>query len=359
MIVKSVHLKNYRNYDNQTISFKPGLNVLVGENAVGKTNLIESIFVSSMYSSPKKANDKDLVSFNKDNAQIKLELQKKYRSHTILIKIPTSGKKSVAVDGIPLTKSSDLLGILSVVFFSPQEMKLIQESPQDRRKFLDISLSQQEKPYLKALSNYNKILTQKNALLKEEISVENLNDMLNIWDQQLAKEGEIIISRRMEFLKKLSKYASAQNTIISGGKDTLQLSYDANISLEGSIQDNLYNALLENREKDISLRFTTVGPHRDDINIILNGKDAKKFGSQGQQRSITLAMKLASLYIYKDEMGEFPVLLLDDVLSELDPNRQQVFLESLKDIQCILSCTKYTVNVDANIINIENGKVKN
>ena len=138
MIVKSVHLKNYRNYDNQTISFKPGLNVLVGENAVGKTNLIESIYVSSMYSSPKKVNDKDLVSFNKDNAQIKLELQKKYRSHTILIKIPTSGKKSVAVDCIPLTKSSDLLGILSVVFFSPQEMKLIQESPIDRRKFLDI-----------------------------------------------------------------------------------------------------------------------------------------------------------------------------------------------------------------------------
>ena len=359
MIVTKLTLKNYRNYDNQTISFKPGLNVLVGENAVGKTNLIESIYISSMYSSPKKANDKDLVSFSKDNAQIKIDLQKKYRSHTILIKIPTSGKKSVAVDGIPLTKSSDLLGILSVVFFSPQEMKLIQESPQDRRKFLDISLSQQEKPYLKALSNYNKILTQKNALLKEEISVENLNDMLNIWDQQLAKEGEIIISRRMEFLKKLSKYASAQNTIISGGKDTLQLSYDANISLEGSIQDNLYNALLENREKDISLRFTTVGPHRDDIAIILNDKDAKKFGSQGQQRSITLAMKLASLYIYKDEMGEFPVLLLDDVLSELDPNRQHVFLESLKDIQCILSCTKYTVDVDANIINIENGKVKN
>ena len=359
MIVKSVHLKNYRNYDNQTISFKPGLNVLVGENAVGKTNLIESIFVSSMYSSPKKANDKDLVSFNKDNAQIKLELQKKYRGHIISIKIPTSGKKSVSVDGIPLTKSSDLLGILSVVFFSPQEMKLIQESPIDRRKFLDISLSQQEKPYLKALSNYNKILAQKNSLLKEEISVDNLNDMLNIWDQQLAKEGEIIISRRMEFLKKLSNYASIQNKIISGGKDNLQLSYDANISLDGSIKDNLYNALLENREKDMSLRFTSVGPHRDDINIILNGKDAKKFGSQGQQRSITLAMKLASLYIYKDEMGEFPVLLLDDVLSELDPNRQHVFLESLKDIQCILSCTKYTVDVDANIINIENGKVKN
>ena len=204
-------------------------------------------------------------------------------------------------------------------------------------------------------------LTSDNILSDDELTtyLGNLNDMLNIWDQQLAKEGEIIISRRMEFLKKLSKYASAQNTIISGGKDTLQLSYDANISLEGSIQDNLYNALLENREKDISLRFTTVGPHRDDINIILNGKDAKKFGSQGQQRSITLAMKLASLYIYKDEMGEFPVLLLDDVLSELDPNRQQVFLESLKDIQCILSCTKYTVDVDANIINIENGKVKN
>ena len=357
MIVNSIYLKNFRNYTNQTVSLTPGINVLVGKNAAGKTNMLESIYVSSLYASPKTNKDKEMILFNKDSAFIKLEIQTKYRNHTITMKINNQNKKTVLIDGIPITRSSDLLGILSIVFFSPKELKLIQESPQDRRRFLDMSISQQEKTYLKALTNYTKILTQKNSLLKKEIEVDNLNDMLNIWDEQLAKEGEIIISRRMEYLKQLSHFASIQNSLLSDDKEKLVLSYDANISLEGFIKDNLYNALIENRDKDISLGFTTVGPHRDDISIILDGKDAKKFASQGQQRSITLAMKLASLYIYKQETGEYPVLLLDDVLSELDPDRQQILLNSLKDIQCVLTCTKYEVPVKANIIKIRKGTV--
>lgn len=357
MIVNSIYLKNFRNYTNQSVTLTPGLNVLVGENAAGKTNMLESIYVSSLYSSPKTTKDKEMINFNKDSALIKLEIQTKYRNHTISMKIDSQGKKIVLIDGIPIAKASELLGVLSIVFFSPKELKLIQETPQDRRRFLDMSISQQEKTYFKALTNYTKILTQKNSLLKKEIEVDNLNDMLNIWDEQLSKEGEIIINRRMEYLKQLSHFASIQNSLLSDEKEKLVLSYDANISLDGSIKDNLYNALIESRDKDISLGFTTVGPHRDDISIMLDGKDAKKFASQGQQRSITLAMKLASLYIYKKETGEFPVLLLDDVLSELDPNRQEILLKSLKGIQCILTCTKYDVPVDANIINIKKGTI--
>ena len=298
MIVNSIYLKNFRNYTNQSVSLTPGLNVLVGENAAGKTNMLESIYVSSLYSSPKTTKDKEMINFNKDSALIKLEIQTKYRNHTISMKIDSHGKKIVLIDGIPIAKASELLGVLSIVFFSPKELKLIQETPQDRRRFLDMSISQQEKTYFKALTNYTKILTQKNSLLKKEIEVDNLNDMLNIWDEQLSKEGEIIINRRMDYLKQLSHFASIQNSLLSDEKEKLVLSYDANISLDGSIKDNLYNALIESRDKDISLGFTTVGPHRDDISIMLDGKDAKKFASQGQQRSITLAMKLASLYIY-------------------------------------------------------------
>ena len=357
MQVKSIYLKNFRNYHEQNLNLAPGLNVLLGDNAEGKTNMLESIYFCSLFSSPRTTKDKEMIMFNKDSAIVKLVVQKKHRSHSIKIKINSVGKKIVLIDDIPISRASELLGILGIVFFSPQEMKLIQESPEERRRFLNIALSQQDKIYFKALSNYNKILQQKNTLLKKNLESDNLDQMLDIWDMQLSTEGEIIIKKRMEYLIKLSKYSEQQISKLSGSKEKLTLSYETDVSLNNSLKDDLYNSLKQNRDRDKILGYTTVGPHRDDIKIILNNKDARKFASQGQQRSITLAMKLASLYIYHDETDEYPILLLDDVLSELDSSRQKKLLEIVKGIQIVLTCTKYNIDVEANIIKIKNGSV--
>ena len=335
----------------------PGLNVLVGDNAEGKTNMLESIYFCSNFASPRTTNDKEMIRFNQDYATVKLIIKKKYRDNSIKIKIDSHKKKYVLVDDIPINRVAELMGVLGVVFFSPQEIKLIQESPDDRRKFLNNALSQQDKTYFRALNDYRKILANKNNLLKKGLTTDQVDTMLDVYDAQLAKEGEFIINKRMNFLNVLSNYSNRANEKLSESEETLSLEYETNISLEGNIQTNLYDSLVKAREKDKQLGYTSVGPHRDDIKIILNGNDARKFASQGQQRSITLAMKLASLYIYRNETGEFPVLLLDDVLSELDLKRQKILLEMLKDIQIILTCTHYNIDVPAKIINIKDGKV--
>ncbi len=357
MIVKSIQLKNFRNYKEQTLNLDPGLNVLVGDNAEGKTNMLESIYFCSNFASPRTTNDKEMIRFNQDYATVKLIIKKKYRYNSIKIKIDSHKKKYVLVDDIPINRVAELMGVLGVVFFSPQEIKLIQESPDDRRKFLNNALSQQDKTYFRSLNDYRKILANKNNLLKKGLTTEQVDTMLDVYDAQLAKEGEFIINKRMNFLNVLSNYSNRANEKLSESEETLSLEYETNISLEGNIQSNLYDSLVKAREKDKQLGYTSVGPHRDDIKIILNGNDARKFASQGQQRSITLAMKLASLYIYRNETGEFPVLLLDDVLSELDLKRQKILLEMLKDIQIILTCTHYNIDVPAKIINIKDGKV--
>ena len=357
MIVKSIQLKNFRNYKEQTLNLDPGLNVLVGDNAEGKTNMLESIYFCSNFASPRTTNDKEMIRFNQDYATVKLIIKKKYRDNSIKIKIDSHKKKYVLVDDIPINRVAELMGVLGVVFFSPQEIKLIQESPDDRRKFLNNALSQQDKTYFRALNDYRKILANKNNLLKKGLTTDQVDTMLDVYDAQLAKEGEFIINKRMNFLNVLSNYSNRANEKLSESEETLSLEYETNISLEGNIQTNLYDSLVKAREKDKQLGYTSVGPHRDDIKIILNGNDARKFASQGQQRSITLAMKLASLYIYRNETGEFPVLLLDDVLSELDLKRQKILLEMLKDIQIILTCTHYNIDVPAKIINIKDGKV--
>ena len=357
MIVKSIQLKNFRNYKEQTLNLDPGLNVLVGDNAEGKTNMLESIYFCSNFASPRTTNDKEMIRFNQDYATVKLIIKKKYRDNSIKIKIDSHKKKYVLVDDIPINRVAELMGVLGVVFFSPQEIKLIQESPDDRRRFLNNALSQQDKTYFRALNDYRKVLANKNNLLKKGLTTEQVDTMLDVYDTQLAKEGEFIINKRMKFLNVLSNYSNRANEKLSESEETLSLEYETNISLEGDIQTNLYDSLVKAREKDKQLGYTSVGPHRDDIKIILNGNDARKFASQGQQRSITLAMKLASLYIYRNETGEFPVLLLDDVLSELDLKRQKILLEMLKDIQIILTCTHYNIDVPAKIINIKNGKV--
>ncbi len=341
MRATSLTLTDFRNYVGQSVEFTDGLNVLYGENASGKTNMLESIYLCSVLRSPRTTKDKELIRIGASRAKIKLVVEKKYRKHTIDIQIDEAGKKKVAIDGIPVQRAGELLGVLGVVYFSPDEMKLVKESPAERRSFLDVGLSQQQKSYFVALQRYNKALKQRNNLLKESRFSENLDSMLDVWDVSLAEYGAVLIEKRMEYISALDEVASAAHSSISGNKEKLKLSYESGVNLDGNIRLNLESAILGARQKDKDLGFSTVGPHRDDIKIEINGKDSRKFASQGQQRTIALAMKLGEVKLYEKETGEYPVLLLDDVLSELDENRRNVLLSATAGVQTILTCTEF------------------
>ncbi len=359
MKILSLELQNFRNYPEAVVNFADGLNVLYGQNASGKTNMLESIYLCSIFHSPRTTKDKEMILLGKDKARVKIALERKFRKHTIVLQIDAQGKKKVAVDGIPVNRAGELLGVLGVVFFSPDEMKLVKEAPQERRRFLDVGISQQQKAYFIALQRYNKTLKQKNNLLKE-YKYQNIDDMLDVWDASLAKEGAIIVQKRKEYIATLSDAARKFHFALSGEKETLTLSYESGVRTDCEdilLESNLYSSIVASRQKDKELGFCTVGPHRDDIKIEINGNDSRKFASQGQQRTIALAMKLGEVIIYKNEIGEPPVLLLDDVLSELDENRQTTLLKMTEGFQTILTCTEYNLPNKANKINIKDGTV--
>lgn len=366
MKILSIELCNFRNYKHAVVNFTDGLNVLYGKNASGKTNMLESIYLCSIFKSPRTTKDKEMVLIGENCAKVTLVLQKQFRKHTICLQIDEKGKKKVIVDGIPLNRAGELFGVLGVVFFSPDEMKLVKEAPQERRKFMDVGLSQQQRNYFYALQRYNKTLKQKNNLLKEWRGNKNIDDMLDVWDAGLAKEGAVIIAKRIEYVKTLNDSASKFHTAISSEKENLVLSYEStiddviknndNIKTE-DIEKALYDNIIKSREKDKELGYCTVGPHRDDIKIEINGKDSRKFASQGQQRTIALALKLGEVVIYKNEIGEPPVLLLDDVLSELDLTRQNLLLKMTDGFQTILTCTEFMLEGANNKIKISEGNI--
>ena len=358
MKIIGLTLSNFRNYESQQVNFDGGLNVLYGKNASGKTNMLESVYVCSLLRSPRTTKDKELIRMGASRAKVALTVEKKFRKHTILLLIDEVGKKKVAIDGIPVTRAGELLGVLGVVFFSPDELKLVKESPAERRSFLDVGLSQQQKSYFTALQKYNKTLKQKNNLLKESKHADNLDDMLDVWDIGLAEYGATIIRKRMEYVNELNKFASASHGKISSGKENLMLSYETAVKTEGDIRRNLEDALLASRAKDKELGYSTVGPHRDDIKIEIDGIDARRFASQGQQRTIALAMKLGEVEMYKQETGETPVLLLDDVLSELDKTRRDILLEATRGVQTILTCTEFD-GEGAKLFEVKDGKIIN
>ena len=365
MKILSLELNNFRNYKHVAVDFKDGLNILYGKNASGKTNMLESVYLCSIFHSPRTTKDKEMVLIGEDKATVSLVLQTKYKKQTINLQIDEKGKKRVLVNNIPLNRAGELFGVLGVVFFSPDEMKLVKESPQERRRFMDVGLSQQQRSYFSALQRYNKTVKQKNNLLKEWRGNRNIDDMLDVWDTCLAKDGAVIISKRLAYIETLNDAASKFHTAISSEKEKLVLSYESTIKTESSkadisdIEKQLYESIVNSRSKDKELGYCTVGPHRDDIKIEINGKDSRKFASQGQQRTVALALKLGEVIIYKNEIGEPPILLLDDVLSELDIGRQKLLLEMTEGFQTILTCTEYTLDDKGNRIHVSDGVAKN
>ena len=361
MKVERVELENFRNYQSQEITFREGLNVISGLNAAGKTNLMESIFVAAIGRSPRTKNEKEMIRMGEDRAYIHLSLEKKFRSHKINVEIDKTEGKKINIDGAKITRLGELIGLLTVVYFSPDELKMIKEAPQERRRFMDLSLSQESKPYYVALSKYNNLLQQRNKLIKTTDYAE-FSQTAFIWERQMAEVAADIILKRRVFIEKIGKSADEYHRRIAGKEKDITLVYEP--CTEGEERERIREELLQkleaSHEKDYELGYTSVGIHREDFNITSEGVDLRKFGSQGQQRTAALVIKLAEIEYYYRESGEKPVLLLDDVLSELDENRRTALLDATRGTQTMITCTEFHENVgeEYHEIRIEKGKAK-
>ena len=334
MIIKSIELKNFRNYKQLQIDFDQATNILFGDNAQGKTNILESAYVSATTKSHKGSRDKEMIRFGEEEAHIRTVVCKKEQDFQIDIHLKKNRAKGIAINQLPIKKASDLFGILNIVFFSPEDLNIIKDGPAERRRFLDLELCQLDKIYLSDLTAYNKVLKQRNSLLKDMIYRPDLKDTLPIWDEQLVEYGKRIIRRRQSFIEDLYEIVQEIHGNLSGKRELLTLKYEPNVE-SIFFQDELFRA----SERDRKLCQTSVGPHRDDISFMLGDIDIRKFGSQGQQRTAALSLKLSEIELVKKSIGDTPVLLLDDVLSELDSNRQNYLLNSIHDIQTIITCT--------------------
>lgn len=334
MVIKSLKLKNYRNYDLEQLNFDPATNILYGDNAQGKTNILEAIYISGTSKSHKGSRDRELIRFGQQEAHIRTVVEKDEREFQIDIHLKKNKAKGIAINRIPIKKASDLFGILHIIFFSPEDLNMIKNGPAERRKFLDVELCQLDKIYLSDLSNYNKALNQRNQLLKDIYFRPDLKDTLPVWDMQLLKYGKSIIQRRRQFVEEIGGIAAGIHHKISGGREELHLRYEPNIE-DIFFEDELIRA----KEKDLKTGQTSVGPHRDDLKISVGDIDMRRFGSQGQQRTCALSLKLSEIQLVERTIHDTPVLLLDDVLSELDKNRQNYLLDNINDTQTMITCT--------------------
>ena len=334
MIVESIELQNYRNYEKLHMDFSGGTNLLYGDNAQGKTNLLGAIYVCSTTKSHRGSKDKEIIRFQQEESHIKLLVKKRDVPYRIDMHLKKNKTKGVAINGIPIRKASELFGIVNVVFFSPEDLNIIKNGPSERRRFLDLELCQLNKLYVHALIQYNRVITQRNKLLKDLVFHPEYEETLDIWDEQMIQYGSQVIQFRQEFIEQLNNIILNIHKQLSGEEETLELFYEANTSI-----DQLKNSLAKSRESDLRQKTTGVGPHRDDISFMVNGIDIRKFGSQGQQRTAALSLKLAEIELVKHLVNDYPILLLDDVLSELDGNRQKHLLSGINHIQTMITCT--------------------
>ena len=334
MWIKKIKINNFRNYKSQEINLEKNINIFYGENAQGKTNIIEAIFLSSMGKSFRAKKDKEMIMLGEEKSNIEIEYEKTDRDGKI--KIELGNKKIVYINGIKIKKLSELLGKINVVIFTPDDINILKGGPQNRRRFLDIMISQLRPNYMYNLNLYLKTLEQRNNYLRQ-IKEENKNEnMLEIWDEELSNYAINIYNYRKEFIEKIKNKIKNIHSEITNNKEEIEIEY-----LSECISKEKYLELLKQRRKlDIIKGYTTKGIHRDDFNIYINKKELGIYGSQGQHRTAILSLKLSELNIVKDEIGESPILLLDDFMSELDEKRRKNFLEKINDVQVIITCTE-------------------
>lgn len=335
MKIQHASLQNFRNYEQLHIELGPHVNVFQGENAQGKTNILEAIYYCAFGRSHRTNKIRDLIKWEKDLARIQVHIERERLDKTIHVSFLSDGKKSITINKVRLTKIGELLGVLNVVMFSPEDLKIVKDAPSLRRRFLDMEISQLDKRYYQALVAYNKVLGERNQLLKHRKVDAN---MLDIYDTHLSESAAYILKQRKNYLELMNAHGQPIHQEITTGKEEIQFVYKHSYD-GGSGKVSLKTALETHRSKDMERRTTSVGIHRDDFIIRINGNDAKDFGSQGQQRTAVLTMKFASLEIIKKLSGDYPVLLLDDVLSELDLSRKKFILKSIENIQTVITCT--------------------
>ncbi len=334
MIIQSLELENFRNYGTLSVHFDSRTNILYGDNAQGKTNILEAVYLSATTKSHKGSKDKDLINFASEEAHIRTYVVKDGLENRVDMHLRKNKSKGIAINGQKIKKAADLLGLLNVVFFSPEDLSIIKNGPSERRRFVDMELCQLDSVYLHNLNHYNKIVNQRNRLLKDLYAKPGLKDTLFLWDSQLVAFGQKIIERRNTFISQLNEIIYGLHLKLTGGKEELQIVYEPDV-LALDFEEKLQKC----QERDIRLKQTSIGPHRDDFSFAVGTVDIRKFGSQGQQRTAALSLKLAEIELVKKMTKDVPLLLLDDVLSELDSNRQNYLLNSIGELQTIITCT--------------------
>ena len=334
MYIESVQLKNFRNYDSLELTLDKGTNIFYGDNAQGKTNILESVYLCGTTKSHKGSKDREMIRFNEEESHIRMIVNKDGAPYKIDMHLKKNKAKGAAINGLPIRKASELFGVVNMVFFSPEDLNIIKDGPGERRRFLDLELCQLDKIYLTDLANYNHAINQRNKLLKDLYVNPGLKDTLDIWDMQIVNYGNRIIEKRREFIKELNEIIHGIHSNLTGGSEELEILYEPSVC-----EENFEKELIRNRDRDMRMKLTSTGPHRDDLCVKANGIDIRRFGSQGQQRTAALSLKLSEIYIVKRRIKDTPILLLDDVLSELDSSRQTYLLESIHDIQTMITCT--------------------
>ncbi|MFD0682349.1 MULTISPECIES: DNA replication/repair protein RecF [unclassified Paenibacillus] len=368
MQLKKLSLQNYRNYDE--VYFESGhmVNIIVGPNAQGKTNLLEAIFVLALTKSHRTHQDKELIQWNAPHTLLHAEVDKKYGSCQLDLTISQQGKKA-KINGLEQRKLSNFIGSLNVVMFAPEDLEIVKGSPSVRRRFLDMEIGQVHPAYLYDLSQYQKILVQRNNYLKQLFTTRDTKAaLLEVWNEQLAQFGVKIIKKRQSFIKKLQIWAEKIHSGITGGNEQIEIQYACSFD-QGAVQDEsvLFDQFMIKlshvKEQELRRGVSLIGPHRDDLLFFINGKEVQTFGSQGQQRTTALSLKLAEIELIREEVGEYPILLLDDVLSELDRSRQTQLIETFQNkVQTFITTTGIE-SIDlsklenASVIHVQNGSL--
>jgi len=336
MRIESLKLSDFRNYENLELELCPGTNLFYGDNAQGKTNILEGVYLCGTTRSHRSTRDRDMIRFGQEEAHLRMEIVSRDIPYRIDMHLRKNRAKGIAVNGVPIRRAGELMGLCRFVFFSPEDLNLIKNGPAERRRFLDMELCQLESVYVPALTGYTRALTQRNTLLKNLPPHPTAQDsaMLDVWDAQLVSYGCKVIASRQAFAQTLNTKTGPIHRRISGGREELTVLYEPD-----SPAERFEEELFAGRERDLYLRTTNRGPHRDDLCLRVNGIDLRRFGSQGQQRSAALSLKLSEIELVKEKAGDSPVLLLDDVLSELDERRERDLLESITETQTLITCT--------------------
>ena len=353
MYIEKIKLQNFRNYEQLDLDLNKNINIIYGDNAQGKTNILEAIFLCSFGKSFRTTKEKEMIKFNEDRCLVEIFYQKKDREGKIKIEI--GNKKQISINGVKVKKLSELLGNINIVLFTPDDINILKDGPSNRRRFLDMLIGQLKPNYVYNLNMYLKTIEQRNNYLRQIREENKPEEMLEIWDEKLTEYGNIIYNYRKQFMDLIAEKINEIHKKITEDKENIKIEYTSNCDNKEE-----YLKLLKQRRKlDIIKGFTTKGVHRDDFVIYINDKEVNTYGSQGQNRTVVLSLKLAELNVIYDLIGEYPILLLDDFMSELDENRRKNFLKNIENTQVILTGTDKIdlQNLEFNLYNVKKGAI--